>query len=111
MKRPPQGEACVHQQEGTGRHTRRARAVSIFAPLLLAVVCLHAAPGLAFQCGHRLVSLGEPQVRVWQKCGEPTATDWRVTYQAVPMVTPYDRAPVTVYVTVVTEVWVYNWGP
>jgi hypothetical protein len=57
------------------------------------------------------VSAGESKLAVWQKCGEPTATDSYVTYRALPSPAPYSAGASAVYVPVVIEVWLYNFGP
>ena len=79
--------------------------------LALCLLCLDVAFAHALRCGNRLVSAGEPKLTVWQKCGEPTATDSYVTYRALPSPTPHSAGTSTVYVPVVIEVWVYNFGP
>jgi hypothetical protein len=48
--------------------------------LVLCLLCLDMVPAHAVRCGNRLVSAGELQLTVWQKCGEPAVTDWYVTY-------------------------------
>jgi hypothetical protein len=79
--------------------------------LALYLLCLDVAPAQALRCGNRLVSAGEAKLSVWQKCGEPEATDWYVTYRALrgPEHSPVATPPV--YVPVVIELWFYNFGP
>lgn len=83
---------------------------ALLAIFLFVLICLSTVPAWALRCGNRLVSPGESQSAVWHKCGEPDSTDWRVNYRVVP---GYDAFGIArpVYLPVVTEVWVYNFGP
>ena len=65
----------------------------------------------AFYCGARVVSIGDPQVSVQRKCGDPDTTEWRISYRALPTQDPYSGELVTVYTPVAIEVWLYNFGP
>jgi Protein of unknown function (DUF2845) len=65
----------------------------------------------AFYCGRRLVSIGDPQVTVRYKCGDPDDIEWRVTYRVVYSHDPYSGERETTYEPVVIEVWTYNFGP
>jgi len=78
---------------------------------LFFLVCLSTVPAWAFRCGNRLVSRGETQTAIWSKCGAPDTTEWRVNYRALPSYDSLAAARTTVYVPVITEVWVYNFGP
>jgi hypothetical protein len=79
--------------------------------LALCLLCLDVASAQALRCGNRLVSAGEPKLTVWQKCGEPEATDWYVTYRLVRGPERYPATTPPVYVPVVIELWFYNFGP
>ena len=65
----------------------------------------------AFYCGARVVSVGDPQVSIQRKCGDPDTTEWRITYRALPAQDPYGGELVTVYTPVAIEVGLYNFGP
>ena len=78
--------------------------------IVLSVCCL-ASPARAFYCGRRLVTFGDPQYKVQQVCGDPDDRQWRVTYRARSSYDPVSGAPTTVYEPVVTEVWLYDFGP
>jgi hypothetical protein len=82
-----------------------------FAVFLFFLVCLSTVPAWAFRCGNRLVSLGEPRNAVLHKCGEPDTTDRRMTYRVLPDSDPFRVARPPVYIPVVIDVWVYNFGP
>jgi hypothetical protein len=90
---------------------RRHSTLRLLAAVLLVVVGLGAMPVAPTRCGRRLVSVGELQERVWQQCGEPTAREWQMSSQAVPWESVEGRAAGRVYKPVLSEVWVYNWGP
>jgi Protein of unknown function (DUF2845) len=81
------------------------------AVFLFFLVCLSSLPVWAFRCGNRLVSQGETQSDIWSKCGAPDTTERRVKYRALPGYDPYTGARSTLYMPVVIEVWVYNFGP
>jgi hypothetical protein len=55
--------------------------------------------------------VGESQFAVVRKCGEPTATHQYVIYRAQQWQDPVTATLHTVYVPVVIEVWLYNFGP
>ncbi len=78
--------------------------------ILLCVGCL-ASPATAFYCGRRLMTFGDPQYKVQRVCGDPADRQWRMTYRARSFSDPVRGAPVTVYESVVTEVWLYDFGP
>lgn len=82
----------------------------LLAVFLLVLACLSTVPAWALRCGNRLVSVGEPQTAVWHKCGEPDTADWRMNYRVIPGYDAFGFAR-PVYVPVMTEVWVYNFGP
>jgi hypothetical protein len=79
--------------------------------LVLCLLCLDVAPVHALRCGSRLVAAGESKLTVWQKCGDPEATDWYVTYRALRGPDYWPSATPPVYVPVVIELWFYNFGP
>ena len=58
-----------------------------------------------------MVALGDPQYKVHRVCGDPDARQWRVTYHAQSSQGRVSGAPVTIYVPVVIEVWLYDFGP
>ena len=70
-----------------------------------------ASPAGAFYCGRRVVALGDPQYKVHRVCGDPDERQWRVTYRAQSSQDPVRGAPGTIYVPVVIEVWLYDFGP
>jgi uncharacterized protein DUF2845 len=81
------------------------------AVLVFFLVCLSTVPAWALRCGNRLVSVGEPQSTVLYKCGEPDTMERRVIYRALPDHDAFGALRSLVYVPVVIEVWVYNFGP
>jgi Protein of unknown function (DUF2845) len=81
------------------------------AVFLFFLVCLSTVPAWALRCGNRLVSLGEPQTAILYKCGEPDTTERRVTYRALSDKDSFGVVRSLVYIPVVIEVWVYNFGP
>ncbi|MBI3800954.1 MAG: DUF2845 domain-containing protein [Deltaproteobacteria bacterium] len=88
----------------------RATLVALF----LVLRCVSPTSAWAVYCGNRLVSLvsgRETQTSVWYKCGEPDTTSRYVHYRAVQETDAFGGTHITGYVPVVTEVWVYNFGP
>ncbi len=81
------------------------------AVLLFFLVCLSTIPAWALRCGNRLVSLGEPQTAILYKCGAPDTTDRRVTYRVLSDNDSFGVVRPLVYIPVVIDVWVYNFGP
>lgn len=82
-------------------------------------------PALAFRCGNKLVTEGDPADKVLTICGEPTGVQQRVIYRTGITrprfrvddrpggihlrreVLGYDRS----YEEVLVEEWTYNFGP
>lgn len=104
----------------------RAAFVTLMLIVLLATVLFQAAPSPAwarsvsrFECGSRLVSVGDSRYEVLAKCGEPS---WRDAWEeerlervgGVPYIdgSPYyaSRVPIFTNVHVLIEEWVYNRG-
>ena len=65
----------------------------------------------AFYCGRRLVTMGDLQYKVQRVCGDPADRQWRVSYRPRSFANAVNGAPVTVYEPVITEVWLYDFGP
>jgi hypothetical protein len=55
--------------------------------------------------------VGDPQYKVQRVCGDPNDRQWRVTYRIQSTYDPMSGAPVTVAVPIITEVWLYDFGP
>jgi hypothetical protein len=73
------------------------------------LVCLAAVPAWALRCGSDLVTLGDYQIQVLQKCGEPVLKAHRVEYRAVRLRNP--GIDLETYIPVEIEEWTYNFGP
>jgi hypothetical protein len=82
-----------------------------FAVFFFFLVCLSTVPAWALRCGNRLVSFGEIQNVVLYKCGAPDTTERRVTYRVEPDYDAFGVPRTAVYIPVVIDVWVYNFGP
>src|SRR5262249_24846540 len=95
------------RNETTGYPTMRAS----LAVLLFLLVCLGAGPAWALRCGTRLVVSGDSESAVLYKCGHPDTTERRVTYRPVADYDDFGILRSAVYVPVVLDVWVYNFGP
>jgi len=78
--------------------------------MLFFLVCLGTVPAWALRCGNRLVDLGEPSAAVLQKCGTPDTMERRVIYRVLPDADAFGSVRSLVYVPVVIDVWVYNFG-
>ena len=78
--------------------------------VLLGVLCF-TSPTAAFYCGRRLVSVGDPQYKIQQVCGDPDDRQWRVTYRTQSTQNAVSGAPTTIAVPIVIEVWLYDFGP
>lgn len=63
------------------------------------------------RCGTRLVSVGDYQIEVLRKCGEPDYVDERIEYKTY-RVYPRPHLPIynDVYGEVVVQEWTYNFG-
>jgi hypothetical protein len=83
---------------------------TLLALMLFFLVCLGTVPAWALRCGNRLVDLGEPSAAVLQKCGTPDTTERRVIYRVLPDADAFGSVRSLVYVPVVIDVWVYNFG-
>jgi Protein of unknown function (DUF2845) len=59
------------------------------------------AEGDTFQCGKKLVTVGDTSAEVAAKCGSPTRVAWVNGQQNQPSVT----------IDVSVETWLYNFGP
>ena len=83
------------------------------ATLLLVLLCLSPTTARAVYCGNRLVSLAgrDSQTSVWAKCGEPDTINRSVHYLSQWATDALGNTHLSGYVPVVTEVWVYNFGP
>ena len=87
---------------------------AILAAILGVLLCVEATSAWAVYCGNRLVSLmsgQETQTSVWSKCGEPDTMSQYVQYRPLREMNAFGCTHITGYVPVVTEVWVYNFGP
>jgi len=73
------------------------------------LLCLVESPVWAFRCGMDLVTLGDYQIQVLRKCGEPIQKAHRVAYRAVRLRNlGFEQET---YVPVDIEEWTYNFGP
>ncbi len=93
--------------------------------LLVGLLALSATqPAFALRCGHKIVSDGDPIIKVLKYCGEPTTTTQRRVLRAgFPRVRQRIAADGTLirqrellihthsYVEVLVEEWTYNFGP
>src|SRR4051812_6941951 len=65
----------------------------------------------AMYCGNRIVLPGQSQREVLYKCGEPDTSDRQVTYRRLEEPGAFGALRGYVDIPVVTERWVYNFGP
>jgi hypothetical protein len=65
----------------------------------------------ALTCGNRLVLPGASLRAVWSQCGEPDTAERRVTYRRLAEPGAFGALRGSVDIPVVTERWVYNFGP
>jgi hypothetical protein len=96
-------------QTAQGDLRRRPLLKGIFA-LLLTVLCLSAELAHALRCGNRLVGMGASTAEVFDKCGEPVARDQWVEYRTVSPPSSFAPPQEQVYLPVIIEEWVYNFG-
>jgi Protein of unknown function (DUF2845) len=78
--------------------------------LVVGVLCLSADPAYALRCGKRLVRVGDSMVKVLRTCGEPVSRDYRVVYRLLSEEASVDAAKDPVYIPVIIEEWVYDFG-
>ncbi len=93
--------------------------------LLVGLLALSATqPAFALRCGHKIVSDGDPIIKVLKYCGEPAATSQRSILRAgFPRIRQAVAADGRIirqqellihthsYVEVLVEEWTYNFGP
>jgi hypothetical protein len=79
--------------------------------LLVLLFCVGVSHAYALRCGNRLVNVGDSLSTVLRKCGEPMTTEQRVIYRAQLGQDAVTDSLRPVYVPVVIEVWLYNFGP
>lgn len=69
----------------------------------------------AMRCGNRLISTGDPAVRLVAECGEPVQVTHATAVRRVPLVQRPDERILyrggIEYREVAIETWVYNFGP
>jgi len=66
---------------------------------------------LAFRCGRKLVQVGDHQLDVLEKCGNPEWADQRIAMRSNLLRHPYGTLEEGRYEEVVIDEWVYNFGP
>jgi hypothetical protein len=92
--------------------------------LTLVLILLLAEPAFALRCGNRVISNGDPMIKVRKYCGEPDDVQQRSIVRSGP---PLNRSRINdpdaplrddellirdrSYVEVVVEDWTYNFGP
>src|SRR3954451_15008492 len=81
------------------------------AGLFFVLVSLSPSAAGAWYCGNRLVLLGQSQREVLYTCGEPDTTERRVSYRRLAEPGAFGALRGYVDIPVVTERWVYNFGP
>jgi Protein of unknown function (DUF2845) len=79
--------------------------------MLVGVLCLSAAPAHALRCGKRLVRVGDSTAKVLRICGEPESRDARVVYRILHEKNSEHPARDSVYIPILIEEWVYDFGP
>ena len=85
---------------------------ALLAGAVLAVLMLPlSARAASLRCGPELVNEGDSRLELVQKCGEPSATEQRVSTQTRTVFDPVTYYPYPVVTQVLTEEWTYNFGP
>lgn len=79
--------------------------------LLLACLLLTVTDALALRCGRQLVQVGDHQLEVLDKCGEPDWTEQRVAVRGNRLRHPDGVLEESRYVEVVIDEWLYDFGP
>jgi hypothetical protein len=77
---------------------------------LLLCLLLMATEAQAFRCGRKLVQIGDHQLDVLEKCGEPEWADERVGARGSRLRHPYGALEIGQYEQIVIEEWIYNFG-
>jgi hypothetical protein len=101
---------------------RKTILLQIFCLSLSAFFLTPAAWALSFRCNSNVIDVGMHKVEVMQKCGVPSTRDTRVERRALrvrqgnqfePLPSPgYGRfVEVGREIEIVTEEWLYNFGP
>ena len=65
----------------------------------------------AFRCGNRLVQIGDHEMEVLQKCGEPEFKDERIGYTGERLRHPRGALEIEEYEQIIIHEWIYNFGP
>ncbi len=78
---------------------------------LLALLLLIAPPAVALRCADGVIDVGAHKIEVLKACGEPRSKDYVVDFPS--RVERFDGRPLVRFidVPVVTEEWVYDFGP
>lgn len=79
--------------------------------LLVGLLSLSPGPAYAFRCGKRLVLVGDSTFDVRRKCGEPVSIDQRIIYRAVPEQSLDSSLEEPLFIPMVIDEWVYDFGP
>ena len=78
---------------------------------LFVCLLLIASDALALRCGRQLVQVGDHQLEVLDKCGEPDWTEQRIAVRGSRLRHPYGALEESRYEEVVIDEWLYNFGP
>lgn len=79
--------------------------------LLLGFLLVAGTTEAAFRCGTRLVELGDHELEVLQKCGEPEFMDERVGYRGERLRHPRGALEIEQFEQIIIHEWIYNFGP
>lgn len=79
--------------------------------LLLFGFLFVAAPAeAAFRCGSWLITIGDHETEVLQKCGEPEYMDERIGYRGDRLRHPRGALEIEQFEQVIIHEWIYNFG-
>jgi hypothetical protein len=81
---------------------------------LLALLLLLSFPQSSFpalRCGRLLVNVGDHQMDVLQKCGNPAMTEQRTRVVGEELHHPGRTLDIEKYEEVIIDEWIYNFGP
>ena len=79
--------------------------------VLLICLLLVIGDALAFRCGRKLVQVGDHELDVLNKCGDPEWTGQRIAVRSSNLRYPYGVLQEGQYEEIVIDEWIYNFGP
>ncbi len=85
--------------------------LSTLALLLFVLFAMPNGAAAAMRCGSKLVDIGDHQIDVLARCGEPTLTERRTRIRGEEFHYPRRTLDIDQYEEIIVDEWIYNFGP